>query len=43
LYANDKPGWGIDIDEKVAAKYPHKDAGHSRGNDRRMDGSIIRP
>ncbi len=43
LYPNGKPGWGIDIDEKIAASYPYKDAGHSRGNDRRMDGSIIRP
>ena len=43
MYANDKPGWGIDIDEKVAARNPYKDAGHSRGNDRRMDGSIVRP
>ena len=43
MYSNDKPGWGIDIDEAVAAKYPLKDAGHSRGNDRRMDGTIIRP
>ena len=43
MYANDKPGWGIDIDEKAAARNPYKDPGHSRGNDRRMDGSIIRP
>jgi mannonate dehydratase len=43
MYPNDKPGWGIDIDEKVAARYPHKDAGHSRGNDRRIDGTIVRP
>jgi mannonate dehydratase len=43
MYPNDKPGWGIDIDEKIAAKNPYKDAGHSRGNDRRMDGSIVRP
>jgi mannonate dehydratase len=43
MYANDKPGWGIDIDEKAAAKYPYKGAGHGRGNDRRMDGTIVRP
>jgi mannonate dehydratase len=43
LYANDKPGLGVDIDEKVAAKYPYKGAGGSRGNDRRMDGTIVRP
>ena len=43
LYANDKPGLGIDIDEKAAAKYPYKGAGGSRGNDRRLDGAIVRP
>jgi mannonate dehydratase len=43
MYPNDKPGWGIDIDEAVAAKNPLKDAGHSRGDDRRMDGTIVRP
>ena len=43
LYANDRPGLGIDIDEKAAAKYPYKGAGDSRGNDRRMDGTIVRP
>ena len=43
LYANDKPGLGVDIDEKIAAKYPYKGVGGSRGNDRRLDGSIVRP
>ena len=43
MYANDKPGWGIDIDEKAAARYPYKAAGHDRGDDRRMDGTIVRP
>ena len=22
LYANEAPGWGIEVDEKLAAKYP---------------------
>ena len=43
LYANDKPGFGIDIDEKQAAKYPYQGTGGSRGNDRRLDGTIVRP
>jgi mannonate dehydratase len=43
LYANDRPGLGIDIDEKVAAKFPYKGPGDSRGNDRRLDGTIVRP
>jgi mannonate dehydratase len=43
MYANDKPGLGIDIDEKVAAKFPYKSPGGNRGNDRRLDGTIVRP
>jgi mannonate dehydratase len=43
MYANDKPGLGIDIDEKAAARFPYKGAGGSRGNDRRLDGTIVRP
>ena len=43
LYANDKPGLGIDIDETLAAKFPYKSPGGSRGNDRRLDGTIVRP
>jgi mannonate dehydratase len=29
VYANDAPGWGIEVDEKLAAKYPY---GTSQGN-----------
>ena len=43
MYSNDQPGLGVDIDEKLAAKFPYKSPGGSRGNDRRMDGSIVRP
>lgn len=43
LYANGRPGLGIDIDERVAAKFPYKGPGGSRGNDRRLDGTIVRP
>lgn len=43
LYANDRPGLGIDIDEKAAARFPYKAPGGSRGNDHRLDGSIARP
>lgn len=43
LYANDRPGLGIDIDEKAAARFPYRTPGGSRGNDRRLDGSIVRP
>jgi mannonate dehydratase len=43
MYANDKPGLGLDIDERAAARFPHKGPGGSRGNDRRLDGTIVRP
>jgi len=43
MYANDKAGLGIDIDENIAAKFPYQGVGGSRGNDRRLDGSIVRP
>ena len=43
MYANGNPGFGIDIDEKAAARFPYKTPGGSRGNDRRLDGAIVRP
>ena len=45
LYGSDKPGLGIDIDEKIAAKYPLRD--DYRNADwtsvRAMDGSVVKP
>jgi mannonate dehydratase len=43
LYASDQPGLGIDIDEKLAAKFPYKTPGRNRGTDRLLDGTIVRP
>ena len=46
LYANEAPGLGIDIDEKLAAKYPFLDNptfDHRWGTTRRRDGTVIRP
>ncbi len=43
MYANDRPGLGIDVDETAAAKFPYQTPGGSRGNDRRLDGTIVRP
>lgn len=43
MYANDKPGLGVDVDEKLAAKFPFKTPGSNRGMDRRLDGSVVRP
>jgi mannonate dehydratase len=45
-YANDKPGLGIELDEKAAAKYPITDDppfDMSWGNLRRLDGTITKP
>jgi len=45
-WANDKPGLGIDLDEKLAARYPIKDAPPFDmfwGNVRRRDGTIVKP
>jgi mannonate dehydratase len=48
LYPNEAPGWGIEVDEKAAAKYPFG-GGRSGGalnggwgEIRRRDGTIIK-
>jgi mannonate dehydratase len=46
MYANEAPGLGIDIDEKLAAKYPVTDNpsfDFRWGTTRRRDGTVIRP
>ncbi|MBI1927558.1 starvation-sensing protein RspA [Candidatus Poribacteria bacterium] len=43
MYPNDKPGLGIDIDEKLAAKYPCKDEVEWWTQARLPDGSPTRP
>jgi mannonate dehydratase len=48
-YVNEKPGWGVEIDEKAAAKYPfgsfergeHKRLNGGWGVVRRPDGTVI--
>jgi mannonate dehydratase len=45
-FANDKPGFGIDLDEKAAAKFPITDDPSFDmrwGNYRRRDGTIVKP
>jgi mannonate dehydratase len=45
-WANDKPGLGIDLDEKLAAKFPIADDppfDFRWGNVRRKDGTIVKP
>jgi mannonate dehydratase len=49
IYANERPGWGIEVDEKAAAKYPfgsgesdeRKRLNGGWGEVRRRDGSVI--
>lgn len=43
MYGNEKPGLGVDINEELAAKFPFKTPGGSRGNDRLLDGTKIKP
>lgn len=46
FFANDKPGLGIDLDEKLAAKFPITDDppfDMNWGNVRRKDGTIVKP
>jgi mannonate dehydratase len=44
LWVNEKPGWGIEIDEAAAAKYPFKPSplNGGWGEVRRLDGSVIK-
>ena len=52
LYPNEAPGWGIEVDEKAAAKYPFGAGGRGGpggrnlnggwGEIRRRDGTIIK-
>jgi mannonate dehydratase len=45
-HANDKPGLGIELDEKLAARFPIKDDPSFDmhwGNVRRKDGTIVKP
>ncbi|MCW5982113.1 MAG: starvation-sensing protein RspA [Bryobacteraceae bacterium] len=45
LYGSGKPGLGIDIDEKIAAKYPLPPIpdGGPYGLDRTLDGALVKP
>jgi len=45
MWPNEKPGLGIDIDEKLAKKYPFKEREYGGAWDtvRRADGSVVKP
>ena len=47
FWANEKPGWGVELDESAAAKYPADRLptpfDYHWGTTRRRDGSVIRP
>jgi mannonate dehydratase len=47
MYAQEKPGLGIEVDEKLAAKFPYPDGppnfDYNWGTTRRRDGTVIRP
>lgn len=45
LWPNNRPGWGIDINEELAAKFPFPDHPYNGAWPaiRRRDGSVIRP
>jgi mannonate dehydratase len=47
MVANDAPGHGVDVDEKLAAKFPFPQGppnfDYSWGTTRRRDGTVIRP
>jgi mannonate dehydratase len=45
LYGSGKPGLGLDIDEKIAAKYPFVPPknGGAYGTDRKIDGTVVKP
>jgi mannonate dehydratase len=45
LWVSEKPGWGIEIDEALAAKYPFTDTNHLNGGWgelRTLDGTVIK-
>lgn len=43
VYPNDKPGWGIEFNEDLAAKYPCKDDNPLSWVARLPDGTVVRP
>jgi mannonate dehydratase len=46
FWVNERPGWGIEVDEKVAAKFPFSDSANQLnggwGEIRKRDGTVIK-
>jgi mannonate dehydratase len=38
LWVNETPGWGIEVDEKLAAKYPYAERTFGTGDQRKLNG-----
>lgn len=45
MWPNDKPGWGVDLDEKAAARYPFREDKFSGSwpEIRHLDGTVVKP
>jgi mannonate dehydratase len=45
MWTNDKPGWGVDIDEKLAAQYPFPEdpINGAWPEIRQLDGTVVKP
>ena len=45
MWCNERPGWGVDIDEKLAAEFPYPEHPYNGAwlEVRRRDGTVIRP
>jgi mannonate dehydratase len=41
MYVNEAPGLGIDVNEKLAAKYPHPEGPGNWNPNRRTDGTVV--
>jgi len=45
MWANERPGWGVDLDEKLASEFPYPEHPYNGAwpEVRRRDGTVIRP
>jgi len=45
MWCNDKPGWGVDVNEELAAKYPFPSDRYNGAwpEIRRLDGTVVKP